>query len=348
MATWLCVTACSGRVEIAEDAIPGAGSSSGGGASGGGDTVQGAATGTGGGPAESPPPCSVAAPVLLTQAAPGLSAMTIAAGHVYYGNGVDGTISRVALTGGPPALLVTDAYLVLGMSTDDLYLYWTIGGGGGPLMRVSLSGGAAEFLWNVSDGQPGDLVVDDGQIHLTITASTTVADGPRGLWRLSTDGTGAEQRYSGFVKRPVQLDETRAYFGDSTSQALVAVPQSGGAPTVIAPFTPQGDIQLDVDSIYWTMWEDEPQVWSASKASGSAQALATEDAGPLPGLAIVGSCIYWTSELHGTVRAMPKDGGAPVTVATDRPGVQRLATDGSSLVWLNAQTGALWRAEVLQ
>jgi hypothetical protein len=132
--------------------------------------------------------------VLLTQAAPGLSALTIAAGHVYYGNGVDGTISRVALTGGPPTLLATDAYLVLGMSTDDLYLYWTIGGLGGPLMRVSLTGGAAEFLWNVPDGQPGDLVVDHGQIHLTVTASTVVADGPRGLWRRTSTANVRRRR----------------------------------------------------------------------------------------------------------------------------------------------------------
>jgi hypothetical protein len=54
--------------------------------------------------------------------------------------------------------------------------------------------------------------------------------------------------------------------------------------------------------------------------------------------------VYWTDLGDGSVRAVPKAGGAVVTLATGQAQPRRLALDGSYVYWANHLGGAIMRA----
>ncbi len=154
------------------------------------------------------------------------------------------------------------------------------------------------------------------------------------------------------------IDATTAYC--PIDGQIIAVPLAGGTPVVLAD-TPLliETLTADDTSLYWieggslgnaTPWSDDDVIMSVPKSGGTPNivvslnnflgANATE-------IAVAGSNLYWPgSSCPGTglfrcfdndvIVTAPVGGGAPTELVTGQTVPQAVATDGTTLYWLNA------------
>ncbi len=105
------------------------------------------------------------------------------------------------------------------------------------------------------------------------------------------------------------------------------------------------DIVTDATNVYWTENDAVGRVMAKTKASAAVDP-ATElaiDQGEPSHLVLDSTHVYWSSAGDGTIRRVPKVGGAIETVASAQGAPTVLAMDETSIYWVNSGAGQIMK-----
>jgi hypothetical protein len=219
-----------------------------------------------------------------------LSGIAVANGSVYWVAGTSdassGAIMQIPVSGGTPTTLTTRPGPPAHIAADSSFVYWSEMTPGA-IMKVAIAGGAAgtvasaQMPWWIALGEtdvfwmgqgvmmapkvggaataltssfptlpPAGLAVDATNVYFT----SGPPFGTSGVSTVSVQGGAATLVTSGAASSfpgPIAIDGTRAYWADG-SNAVFAVPLSGGAPTTLA--IDQNNvvaIAVDASAAYW-------------------------------------------------------------------------------------------------
>ncbi len=185
----------------------------------------------------------------------------------------------------------------------------------------------------IATGQanPQGLVLDDVYVYWANNSS------PGAVVRGAKNGTGspftlATSQY--FAYRLFLDGSTLYYVGDTTAGFLRSVGKSGGAVTTLQSASSPKGVVVDGSTIYWTHFGE------IRKADTTALASVTKlsNVEQFPGaLAQDATNLYWVDLYADRVRALPKVGGTPKTLATLADGANRaaLAVDATHVFFVD-------------
>jgi hypothetical protein len=256
--------------------------------------------------------------------------MAIDDSHVYWvslpgGSGSDGTIMRVAKTGGTPETLASGETDPVEIAVDGTYVYWARSTGG-TIVRVPRGGGTIATVATTPNVR--GFAVDTTHAYWTYNNG-----GIGGVSRQPLAGGNVEPLVTGVlgIGRTPALDATDVYYSALT--AVAKVPKVGGTGADV-PGTSGGiteRIVVDAASIYWVSDSSMGSVHQIPKAGGTKLTLATNE--DPQGLAVA-THLYWTSEAERIVRA-PVAGGTKESVAEMEYNPREIATDDCYVYWID-------------
>jgi hypothetical protein len=231
----------------------------------------------------------------------------------------DGSIWKMPLAGGAPALLVAPApSKAEAIALDGTHLYAALSGdeyGTGSIIKVALGGGEPSTLTALSSMHPTSIAVDATHVY----------------W-----GNGNSP---GTVVAKVAID-------------------GGEHVPVVAGYGFADAIVIDGHSLYWSSYESvatDAGIGVASAlskipiAGGDVLRLAQSSEQP-SGIAVDGSAIYWTfgttnPEYKGVVQAVPLEGGSGFALGARQDTPLSVASNGRTVCWTSstptARTGSV-------
>jgi hypothetical protein len=166
--------------------------------------------------------------------------------YVYWGEQMGGAIMKVAVTGSAPAT-VASANLPWWIALGETDVFWM---GQGVMMAPKAGGAATALTSSFPTLPPAGLAVDSTNVYFT----SGPPFGMSGVSTVPVQGGSVTLVTSGVpssIPGPIAVDSTRAYWADG-SNAVFAVPLSGGAPTTLA--IDQNNvvaIAVDPSAVYW-------------------------------------------------------------------------------------------------
>ena len=284
----------------------------------------------------------------------------------------DGTVKRVALSGGQPGLVATDQAAPHDITYDATrqFVLWTNAGSGELLWApFGDSGGPAKpLLFEAPDPapakphQPEGIAVFSSTIYWTDLANDTIytmntkGDG-QGLETVAGSEAvlaGKDKEFPGTFPRDIAAanDAICWTYEDKlmTSGGVVACHlKDAAAPIAQGQRTPRG-IAMSVDSsgsataVYWVSFDAEAtgggihKVVLSDGVPGNPTEVAKED---YPGGIAVdkdGQTIYWTSRSRGTVMSLSPGDTEPRLRARDQKSPGAIVVDEDSIYWINEGT----------
>lgn len=257
-------------------------------------------------------------------------------------NGDNGSVMRVAKTGGLPQVLATSQTFPGSLVVDDTAVYWTNGGinlGSGQVMQVAKTGGPIRV---VASGLnfPISLVDDHDYLYWS--------DDLVGVKRVAKRGGGVPQLLvaSDAFATAIALDDTRVFFNDVITNTLRAVPKAGGPSAEIAsiPDAFAAFLVVDRDDIYWH--------------NGGVDSLwHTKTTGGAPVTAVFSGCMemrFFTATRDalfitqmgepfapGVIRELPRRRGAGRIATPPDIGFWGIAVDDRRIYWTNEANGTV-------
>ncbi|UQA58964.1 hypothetical protein [Polyangium aurulentum] len=271
-----------------------------------------------------------------------------------------------------PEVLASDLYFASRLALDETRVYWT--SAAGTIDALALGGGARITL---ASGQedPWDLAVDEQGIYWTDSGANTVVSMPPsgGATTLLTEAGNP----LGIVVRNGAVHFTNTYDKLSNDEQVVRVPLPAGPASVVAATPGAWMLAVDDTRVYWTD-RASGAVWSALLGGGDAKALAQGIveptdievdgeaayvtaleatfriplAGGAPealvwgagrGLAIDATQVY-VGTADGRVLAVPKTGGAALTLGRTELYPSDIAVDDENVYWIvRSESGVLVR-----
>lgn len=265
--------------------------------------------------------------------------ITLDATRVYWNN-TYGEISKVPKQGGTTSVLTTDLVNcgMLAVHGGRVFSASFFGG----VEVVSTSGGALTGLTVPANGGVA-LAVDDSGVYW---ASGPLTPGEKSIVR--TDFQGAFTSVLGSLDHEptsVTIDGSHVYWTDFTADGtglggVRRAPLGGGdTETLVAG---DGILQLAMDDarVYYLFGGTSAASWSdcALLAVPKAGGAPVTLAAPLNGatrLAVDTTHVYWTESYGQVIRKVPKTGGAAVTLATSNGNPQGIAVDGEAVYWVD-------------
>jgi len=292
------------------------------------------------------PECTgLAEPEALAIARPCVGFAVADADHIYWTEHCEGRVMKVSASGGEPVVVADGQLHPAALALDERYLYWTnLGSGGskdGTVVRMVKAGGpitvlaaAQKLPWRLAiygprvywtnlfaaapvmsvrkDGsEPPDLVAEGGQHARGIAVDVSGV-----YWADFDQGAILRCPLAGCEQAPVlvaedqltaisvRLDDSRVYWARNGG-GLLAVPKDGGGPATQIHTGFSGGIRelvIDENSLFWT---EGSTVMTMPKSGGTASIVAESE--PIPeGLAVHGTCVYYTSFLDGGVFRVEK------------------------------------------
>lgn len=256
--------------------------------------------------------------------------MAVDANNVYWLNGLDGTLDKVAITGGTPTAIVPSGIHDFGglggnpVATDGTYVYYwnpNSAPGTSTLNKVSVNGGTVTPLATAS-GAMG-IAVDSTNVYFATPG--TVNKVP------IAGGTAATQLATGQNVYSVAVDSTSVYFTEHDGGYVSKVLISGGPVTHLASgLNSPENLVVDGTNVYWTDY-NQGVVYRVPVAGGvSPTTLATGPAACI-GIALQSGYVYWIDGA-GEIMKVSVNGGA-VTTLTKGPGGPFFAVDATSVYW---------------
>jgi hypothetical protein len=249
----------------------------------------------------------------------------------------DGSIMKLARSGGSPVKLAHGLVQPDSLQVDDSSAFWLGYGTHAGIERVSLTGGDVEDIVPVSVPVPiRQTAIDDGHVYYTNAASGSVG-------RVDKHGGDGKTLASG-LSGPVAIavDSSGIYVAESGDDgAIVRVLHAGGGGAArIATHRPgpHGIVLTDTDVLWiddgaWDVGKSATvggAIVRLSKAGGSApqQLAAAEGASAL---LVDGGYAYYT--VADSVMRVSLSGGAATVVASKQHEPRSLAVDAKYIYW---------------
>ncbi len=253
---------------------------------------------------------------------------------------------------GPPVVLATSLTAPNALAVNATDVYWTqdLGGAvGATLLKVPIAGGATTTL---STGVNGYALALDG----------TSVYWDQGLPLLSMPlGGGAATTliasFQGTSAGPIWV-AAGAVWGTQGNTGVWSIPVDGGTQsnTFQQPYGTASCV-VDATSIYWLQLDTPAVIMKAPLAGGTPITLVAPDADGganeqvggtvYQNLAVDGTQLYWANITDRTLRAVAKNGGTPVVLATaPTSGPFSVATDGTNVYWFAGGPSALMKTPV--
>lgn len=256
--------------------------------------------------------------------------MAVDATSVFWGNcGTpannynDGSIMKVAVTGGSPLTLVSGENCPYALAVDATDVYWT--GGSGNVTKVPITGGTRTIL---ATGQSNAvfIAVNNATVYW-MTYQKVLKVAVTGGTPVAIAATGSRPN------RGMIVDTTNVYWTtDTQSAAVMTVPVGGGTPVALwqgvgAPGvnSPWG-IGVDATSVYWT---DSATGTLMKVPIGGGAPTTLVSTGARGKIVVDGTSVY-----YGSLMKVPLAGGTPTNLAT---GGEPLAVDATSIYWLETE-----------
>jgi hypothetical protein len=258
--------------------------------------------------------------------------------------GGDGTVMKVAKTGGTATTLATaSGEQVTALALDGISLYWAHSDGtSGTIAVMSASGGVSQTL--VTDASwAGDLAIGADTIYWSrIGLGSGISSA------IKSGGSPSSILDGASLVTFLRLEGNTLYFVDTG-----AGPQNGqiGAlvlgehtPTTLADALARPrHLGADADTLYFAT-EGDGHVRSVPKATSGAETLAYGQQGPY-GLALDETSLYWTNRAadpatdacmsgDGSVMAMSLEERIPVVLAEGLHCPMAIAVDDSGVYWV--------------
>lgn len=182
------------------------------------------------------------------QARPGR--IVVDSDHIYwvsFGITTNGSVMRLAKSGGDPQVLATAQSSPLGLVVDDEAVYWTNAGadGEGAVIRLAKAGGQPVALVT-GLSSPGELAADEDHLYWTSKSA--------GVERIAKLGGHAETLVSAnAVSVGIAVDEDSVYFGNLLAGEIQSVAKTGGAVTTLASTSLKEipGMQLEGNTLFW-------------------------------------------------------------------------------------------------
>jgi hypothetical protein len=248
-----------------------------------------------------------------------------------------GSLWKVPITGGPPALLLGDQEVAaLDIALNGAYLYWAPAAAVGRIAKLPRTGGTPEMVSKYA--YP---TVRDGGTRLAVDATSIYWSTGTNVVKKAIDsvvvdgGTESVVTLGGGVVTGIALDATSVDFADKGSGMAMKVPIGGGTSVPIgSPGALEGQIAVDATAVYRAMQGPLfPHIQKDPLGVGAAVKLRAGDS--IVDFAVDPSGAYWL-ERDGRVVMQSTDGATPaVVLATGSnaspPG--RIALSANAVYW---------------
>lgn len=99
----------------------------------------------------------------------------------------------------------------------------------------------------------------------------------------------------------------------------------------------------DTTQVYWTTPGWPAALGSVSKEGGEPVWLGEDVEAGTRSLAVYDADVYWTNDIEGTIKRVPKDGGATTVVASGQARPGAMVGDASGVYWVNQDDGRVMR-----
>lgn len=211
---------------------------------------------------------------------------------------LDEAPSPDAATG--PVVLATGQSGPHGIALDATHVYWT---NLGSVARVPKSGGAVEILASV--GQNNEVIAVDDQFAY-------FADGDGGAIRrvAKTGGTPTTIAQNQSFPRGLGLDATHVYWASEGDDAIRRVAKSGGSVETLATGqTMAFALAVDGGEVFWTLVGGPVRKLQIDSCCNVTELSPSQGTAPLS-LAADATHVYWASQSSGSLRKVPRGGGA--------------------------------------
>jgi hypothetical protein len=201
----------------------------------------------------------------------------------------------------------------------------------GTVSKIPLAGGSPVVIARGQAG-PRDVKVKAGFVYWANHRGGTVARAPI--------GGGEAQVIAHGQKRPrgLALDDQSAYWADDVYETLVKSPLAGGGRQALGKEDDLADMTADATGLYFTRAERGEVV----RFKSGMKVLASKEEMPTA-LAVDATHLYWGCSKTGTLRRMPKEGGAVETLASGQGVIGAIAPTGRYIFWSAASQSRLMR-----
>ncbi len=242
----------------------------------------------------------------------------------------NGTIQRVAKTGGAPEMVVANQDGLGDLKVDDTHLYWLVAqaqaqGASTAEVRSALKAAGAAPATLATDGLSSNVLALAGSLYY-LSPGTMGAAGVRELPVTGgTPSTDVSGDYYALASSGASLctsgPDTAALANDpsSTAQAVTCAALDGSNSRVVAsglttPINPTGGLALDGSTVYFATADGS---FSAASLDGSVI--------PSPSGSITSSDATWIAPTYPP--------GGPVLFAAGAAGGGLITSDGTSVYW---------------
>jgi hypothetical protein len=292
---------------------------------------------------DAPSEVNLGAPDALVMGASVL-AITTDATRIYWSSPMTSEVRSIPKPGkGDPdaGVVVGNRYQPGELAVDDLDIFVGEGdshcaGGFAPLQLFTKSTGTIEDINSVTCNWGGvtriasDVASVVAVQHQEVDKFTTVT-------LITKPSVGGQVLARGiFTAGGVAVFGTNVYWTNSDIARIERSDIDGG----FANGGEAVDLAADETRLYWI--ERDGSVHSLDHATpGAPPKLLATDPGVPARIAVDDRFVYWTNRSAGRVMAVPKDGGAIVTVATSQAGPYAIVADRDGIFWTNRDDGSI-------